>query len=130
MNRQQFYEAILRYETDRKRSFKWSVAGLYAVLFVPLLVILVLPVESRPSRMIWRTVYVLALIAILVLYGYGVRVLSRRVATKHGMICPHCHSVLELRHIGFTAACQKCGTSAFTESNPLLQPTGQERAGG
>jgi hypothetical protein len=122
MDRQQFYAAIVRYETHLNRQGNWAVGGLFLAIVAPMIVVFTLPLESRPSVI----VSTIAAIAILVLYGYALRIFNRRAATKFGMLCQGCRVVLDLRHIGFTGVCRECGSRAFTESNPLLQPTGQK----
>jgi hypothetical protein len=111
MNRQEFFAAIQQYEGHLTRQGNWAVAGLFVVILSPMLVVLALPAERVPSTIVWT----IGLITTLVLYAYLLRVLSRRAAAKFGMTCTQCHSLLELRHIGFTAKCRACGAQAFTD---------------
>jgi DNA-directed RNA polymerase subunit RPC12/RpoP len=124
MDRQDFYAIVQQYEAYATRQGNWAVTGLFVAIFVPMLVLLAVPLERRPSTMVSTAVVV----AILILYGYLLRILNRRAAVKFGMICVQCQSVLDLRHIGFTGTCSKCGSRVFVESNPLSQPTAQKPA--
>jgi DNA-directed RNA polymerase subunit RPC12/RpoP len=124
MDRQDFYAIVKQYEAYATRQGNWAVTGLFVAIFLPMLVVLAFPLESRPSTMVSTAVVV----TILILYGYLLRILNRRAAVKFGMICGQCQNALDLRHIGFTAKCSKCGSRVFVESNPLSQPTAQKPA--
>lgn len=122
MNRQQFYEAIVRYETDLNRKGNWAVVGLLAAILVSMLVVLLIPTGSGPSPM----VFALGIVVVLLVYGVVLRIFNRRAAEKHGMICNQCQSLLDLRHIGFTRVCAKCGAIAFAESNSTIEGDARE----
>ncbi len=108
-NREEFYRAMLDFEADLDRMMNWSMAGLFAVMLAPLLVSLLVPVHVQ-------IILTAGAITILLLYGFATRKIHKRVARKHEMLCPQCHTILALKHIGFTGACRKCWARVFMEA--------------
>jgi DNA-directed RNA polymerase subunit RPC12/RpoP len=118
MNRDQFFEAVKRYEAALSRIGSRMLIALFALLAAPM-ALLLLPREQLPGTWVVITIW----IAVLVAYGLLQRWLYRRTAVVMGMTCSKCRTILNLHNLGFSNACQNCGAKVFTETNNPMQPT-------
>ena len=118
MNRDEFFQAVRRYEAALGKAGNWALVALFALLAAPL-TLLLLPREQMPAMWTVVTTWIAALVG----YGLLQRWLYRRTAIAMGMTCSKCKATLNLHNLGFSNACESCGARVFTETNSPMQPT-------
>ena len=105
-SRQAFYQDLLRYEADIKKTGAFAT-GVYLVVASFLVLSLFFGLGSYMNGVL--------VLGLTLLYVLALFILKHRLAKKHLMVCTSCFALLNLNHIGITGKCDHCDTQLLIE---------------